>query len=399
VRGDSRLPTIVLNEGRERPIEQGNHWIFSGAIAEWPERFVNGDICEVVSARGKYLGYGYFRHGNSLAGQMLSFDHTPVEQKIHELLLTAIELRELEFAGTQTDCYRLVNGIGDSLPGLTVDKYAEALVVQISTQGMDRLKELIVDELIEQCRPKFVYEMSDMPTRKQEGLPQVRGMIYGKQKEAKVTVQENGYKFIVDFEKAHKTGLYLDQREMRRLVGERSQGKRVLNCFAYTGGFSVYAAAMGAAQVTTLDISSEVVEQAERNFSANGLDPKDEKYDFLAVDAFKFLREQGDLDYDLVILDPPAFAKQQKDIPNAVKGYREINYQAIKRMPVGSYLLTCSCSYHVDQETFQKTVGQAAQKAGKRARIIHRHRMGSDHPLNLAQAENDYLKSLLLYLD
>jgi 23S rRNA (cytosine1962-C5)-methyltransferase len=213
---------------------------------------------------------------------------------------------------------------------------------------------------------------------------------------AELTVLEYGIKFQLDVAKAQKTGLFLDQREMRRLVGEYSKGRKVLNCFAYTGGFSLYAMRGGATKVDSMDISADVMKQAELNFKINGFDITENK--FVAADVFKFLRE-SDLNYDLVILDPPAFAKKRSDIDKASGAYRDINRLAMQKMPANSFLLTCSCSYFIDEEIFQRIVFQAATMSGRKVRIVQKHHLAADHPVNIYHPEGDYLKSLLLYIE
>ena len=327
---------------------------------------------------------------------MLSFEDEPLEKTLHRHLKAALDMRRILFEGKQTDAYRLVNGEGDLLPGLIIDCYRDVLVVQISTLGMQQLKQQVVDWLIAAMQPRCIYEKSLLPSRKEEGLFDVQGALYGAVPASLIEVHENGLKFNVSVLHGQKTGFFLDHREMRQMVRGLARGKKVLNCFAYTGGFSIYAAAGNASAVDSVDISAAAMEMAERNMALNGFASLNHR--FFTDDVFQFLRDKP-LDYDLVILDPPAFAKRQKDIVAACRGYKDINRVAMQKMPKGALLLTSSCSYHVDEALFQTVVFQAAVEAKRTVKILSRHLMASDHPINICHPESDYLKSLLLYIE
>ena len=234
-----------------------------------------------------------------------------------------------------------------------------------------------------------------MPSRGEEGLQNQEGLLFGEEVD-EVEIMENKIKFIVSIKNGQKTGFFLDQREMRNWVQELSEGKKVLNCFGYTGGFSLYAMKGGATQVDTVDISTDAIGLAQKNTSLNKIDA--DKHNFIAEDVFQFLREKP-LEYDLIILDPPAFTKRKTDIIQACRGYKDINRLAIKKIPSGSLLLTSSCSYHIDEKLFQTVVFQAAAEAGRSVRIIGRHRLALDHPINIFHPEGEYLKSLLLFIE
>lgn len=385
---------VILSQGREQPILRRHHWIFSGGIQSAP-LYESGEILPVHTSRGELLGHAYFNPYSDIAGRMVSFGDVDPMSHLREQVSNAVNLRQFLFDSTQTNSYRLINGEGDGLPGLVVDRYAEALVLQSSTTGMDRLKSQIVKWLLTELPEiKCVYERSDISSRSKEKLPPVNEYLYG-QSMQEVEIMENGLKFIVDIVEGHKTGYYLDQREMRDLVGQLSNGKRVLNCFSYTGGFSMYAARGGALATNSVDISAQALDVAKRNFELNNLGGDNQ---FTPADVFKFLREEQ-LGYDLVILDPPAFAKKRSDIEAATRGYRDINRIALSKMPAGSILITCSCSYHVDQELFERIVQQAANDAKRSVKIIHKHRMAMDHVLSVHHKEADYLKSLVLWVD
>lgn len=385
---------IILKPGKEKAIRQRHHWIFSGAIAHYPE-FVDGEILPVESAKGELLGSGYFNRKSGITGRMLAFDSTPPLEALESNLNQALALRASLLASEQTTAYRLVNAEGDRLPGLIIDKYEDIIVLQIGTLGMEKLRSWIVDYLIAKLSPKSIYEKSMLPSRKEEGLQPIQNVLYGAAV-GEVLIKENGLKFIVPIVEGQKTGFFLDHRENRQWVRQLAHGKRVLNCFSYTGAFSIYALAGKARQVDSIDISSQAIDIAKRNAELNGF--SNDVAGYFTDDVFEFLRNNP-LDYDLIILDPPAFAKRQKDIIAACRGYKDINRIALQKMPKGSLLLSSSCSYHVNAELFQKVLFQAACEANRFVRIIGTHRLAIDHPINICHPEGDYLKSFLLYVE
>jgi 23S rRNA (cytosine1962-C5)-methyltransferase len=385
---------VILKAGKEKPIHHRHHWIFSGAVATLPS-FEDGECLPVYASTGENLGWGYFNRKAAIIGRMLSFDKTPPEEAIIRHLEAAMALRDALIDPQKTNTYRLVNGEGDLLPGLIIDVYHDVFVIQISTLGMRRWRPLLVDWLTKTFSPRCIYEKSLLPSRKEEGLPDEQGALFGEVPAKEVMILENGLQFLVSILHGQKTGFFLDHREMRRHVGSLAKGKRVLNCFAYTGGFSVYAAAGGAEIVNSVDISEAAMQMAKRNLELNGFLSSSNQ--FITADVFEFLRHDP-LQYDLVILDPPAFAKRQKDVVTACRGYKDINRLAMEKMPVGSILVTSSCSYHVDSSLFQTVVFQAAVEAKRTVKIIERHRMALDHPINICHPESDYLKSLVLWI-
>lgn len=392
---------VVLKPQREKAIVNRHHWIFSGAIDQIPAG-VSGELLAVYSATGLLLGSGYFNGRCSLAGRMMTFDAAPINQVIAEKITSAIALRDRFFSDTDTNAYRLINGEGDLLPGLIVDKYDQIFVVQSTTMGMDLLLPVVVEEL-KKCggqRLVGIYEKSVAAVRREESLAPRSGWLMGDMPQ-ELQVQENGLRFIVDVEGGQKTGFFLDQRQMRQQIRSLAKGRRVLNAFSFTGGFSVYALAGGAISVDSLDSSAPALLLGDRNVALNGekYPNKDFVHRSLCADAFEFLREGKEFPYDLVILDPPAFAKKQSDVLAACRGYKELNRAVISKLPQGALLLTCSCSYHVDSALFQKVVFQAAREADRTVRIVGRHQQGADQPVNLCHPEGDYLKSLLLYVN
>jgi 23S rRNA (cytosine1962-C5)-methyltransferase len=386
---------VILKREKDKAVKNRHHWIFSGAVQSYPH-FEDGQILPIYSAEEKFLGYGYFNRKSQIVGRILSFDQTLPMDSITNRLLSAWELRKRFFTGQSTNAYRLLHGEGDGIPGLTIDVYNDVFVLQSATKGIDQLKPWLIATLNHHFHPRAIYERSLLPSRKEEGLVETQGLLAGEDVQ-EVVFQENGLSFIASLLKSQKTGFFLDHREMRQLIRTLSEGKRVLNAFSYTGGFSVYALAGGAATVDSLDISQDAIEGARRNIALNGFNV--EKQQFICADIFSFLREQSNLPYDLVILDPPAFAKRKVDIVPACRGYKDINRLAMQKMPPQSLLLTSSCSHHVDESLFQKVIFQAAVEAKREVRIIGRHRLAADHPINVFHPESDYLKSLLLYIE
>lgn len=317
---------VILKLGKDKAIRNRHHWIFSGAIQLIPSDMQDGDLLPVYSSTGYLLGTGYFNRRSKIIGRMLAFDETAPLIVLKQKLDAAISLRKTLIDLETTNAYRLVNGEGDALPGLVIDIYDRVVVLQSSTLGMDRLKASIVNYLIEKLQPLAIYEKSNQSVRKEEGLKEAHGFLYGSHK-SEVEFWENGLHFTMDLNKSQKTGFFLDHREMRKWVRELAPGKKVLNAFSYTGGFSVYALAGGAKQADSMDISQEAIEAAKRHVTLNQFER--DKQQFFSADVFKFLREQDLSSYDLVILDPPAFAKKQKDIIPACRGYKDINRLAI----------------------------------------------------------------------
>lgn len=385
---------VILKRGKDKPIHSRHHWIFSGAIASSPE-FENGDILPVFSFDEQFLGYAYFHHKTSIAGRMVSFDRTSPEESIRQRIDRAIAMRKVLFDKKNTTSYRLIHSESDGIPGLIVDRYGDILVFQATTLGIERLKSMIAAHLVVILQPRSIYEKSTSPSRREEGLHDESGLLVGDIGQ-EIEIRENDLRFIVDIVHGQKTGFFLDQREMRRYVEEMSHGRRVLNCFGYTGGYSVYALRGGATSVNTVDISDDAIQLASRNVTLNNF--SDTKHREIVADAFDFLRNDP-LQYELVILDPPAFAKKKSDVVSACRGYKEINRLAMQKMPAASILVTSSCSYHIDEKLFQTVLFQAARDAGRVVRIIGRHRQASDHPVNIYHPEGEYLKSLVLFVE
>lgn len=385
---------VILKPGREKAVLKQHPWIFSGAIEQLPS-CENGEILPVFSSSGQFLAKAYFHTGNSIAGRIVTFVDEPVEAAIEQKLTAALALRQALFDREKTNAMRLVNAEGDGLAGLIADLYDDVLVLQIHTAGMERLKPLLVELFCKLLPLRGIFEKSSSGAREQEGLAESCGTLHGDCPK-EVLVKENGLLFLVPIHEGQKTGFFLDQREMRQSIATRSTGKKVLNCFAYTGGFSLFALQAGAARVDSVDSSKIACHIAQENVLLNHFDT--EKHRVIHEDVFTFLR-QNTLDYDLIILDPPAFAKKRQDVPGACSAYKEINRTAMEKMPKGSLLLTCSCSYFIDAPLFQNLLFQAALEARRSVKIISRHLQANDHPISLFHPEGEYLKGLLLHLE
>lgn len=387
------LKKVILKPGREKALRNRHPWIFSGAIDSFPP-FENGEILTVYSSNGEFLAKAYFHLENSICGRVLTFIDEPIDKAIQQRIAEAISLREKMFDREKTNCFRLINAEGDGLPGLIVDIYDDLAVVQINTQGMECLKPLIVEKLKAKLKLRGIYEKSHSAARRQEGLPNALGSLYGECPK-EILVKENGVLFLIAIEEGQKTGFFLDQREMRQLIYRLSKNKRVLNCFSYTGGFSLFALKGGAECVTSIDSSEGACRFAMENTLLNHIPLS--QHEVIRSDVFDYLRNP-EQPFDIVILDPPAFAKKRQDVNEACRGYKEINRRVLEMMPPDSYLLTCSCSHFIDEDLFQQVVFQAAIEAKREAVICSRHIQATDHPISLFHPEGEYLKGLLLHI-
>jgi 23S rRNA (cytosine1962-C5)-methyltransferase len=388
------MESVILKKGREKILYQRHHWIFSGAIASFPTEYQDGDLVAIYSSVGELLGWGFFNKGCSLAGRVVSFGREEPYVGLTRSLFRALHLRQPLLDNPQTTSCRLVNGEGDALPGLIVDKYGPYLVVQCGTLGMRKLLPFLLDRLRESIPIKGIYDKSNNQSLKEEGIAGEEATLWGEVPEY-VEIKEEGIRYSVDLKKGQKTGFFLDQREMRKMISTLSYGKRVLNGFCYTGGFTLAALQGGASHVDSVDISSSALDLCQKNVALNGFSPSQNR--FYQEDLFDFL-STSDCNYELVILDPPAFAKKKRDIPTAIKGYKRIFGLAMKKMPPQSLLLISSCSYYIFEDLFEKIVIETALEAKRAAHIIGRHRHAFDHPVNLFHPESNYLKSLLIVL-
>jgi len=388
------VKAVVLKPGRDKAVRNRHHWIFSGAIRDMPD-FEDGAILPVQSSGGELLGHGYFNRKSSITGRMIAFGAEPPEAAVRHSVERALALRAKFFDPAVTNARRLINAEGDGLPGLIADLYDDVLVIQVATLGMEKLKPFIIDLFAGALKPRTIFERSDLPARREEGLEPAEALLAGEPAE-KVRILESGISYWVSLVEGQKTGFYLDQRESRRLVRECAAGRRVLNAFAYTGSFSVCALLGGAVKADSVDSSAAAMALAQDNFELNGL--ASDSGTFFTADVFEFLREPV-LDHDFIILDPPAFAKKRTDVVAGCRGYKDINRLALQRVRTPGLVLTFSCSHFVEESLFQQVVFQAAGEAGRRVRILQRHRQAFDHPVNIYHPETAYLKGFLLYVD
>jgi len=388
----STLPKIILKKGKEKPLLRGHPWVFSGAVARIEGEVSPGDVGEIYSKEGQYLGVGHLNPASQIILRVLTQKKEPIDIAfLGERISRAARWRETFLKG-RTNAYRIINGEGDFLPGLIVDRYGETLVLQSLTAGIERLKGVLVDLLVSEMKPRTIYERSDVATRSQEGLPEVTGLLYGKEVSDRVEIEEHGCHFQVDVKGGQKTGFYLDQRENRCDLKHVSQGTRVLDCFSNTGAFSIYAGLGGAEEVTLIDSSEEALKRAEEHFHLNALGQIPHR--FIRGDAFEVLRSLKP-EYDIVILDPPPFAKRKGNLSGASRGYKDLNLQALRLSKKGGFLLTFCCSHHVSWDLFQKIIFSAAIDGGRGVQLLSRKGHPVDHPINLFHPEGEYLKGFL----
>jgi 23S rRNA (cytosine1962-C5)-methyltransferase len=387
---------IFLHKGKEEPLLRFHPWVFSGAIKSVSGAVEEGDVVEVYSSEKKLLGVGHAQVG-SIAVRMLSLAECNVDVAFwQEKLQRAYALRKAAVLNERTTCYRLAYGEADGLPGLIVDVYGGMAVLQAHSAGMYLARNEIVVALqnVYGGALKAVYDKSAATVPFKANLEAKDGYLFGK-KENEVAL-ENGLKFEVDWEGGQKTGLFLDQRDNRALLEKYSYGRNVLNMFCYTGGFSVYALRGGAASVCSVDSSARAVEQTSKNVALNF--GNEVNHQVVAADGFDFLQSIGGK-YDLIVLDPPAFAKHAGALKNALQAYRRLNAVALKQMPQGSILFTFSCSQVVSREQFRSAVFSAAVDSGRSVRILHQLAQPADHPISIYHPEGEYLKGLALYVE
>ena len=398
------LKTIFLKRGKEDSLNRNHPWIFSGAIHHSDCDLLEGDKVRVLNSEGKFIAIGHWQIG-SIAVRVLTFNNEDIDSEFYEKrLATALDvrksiglLREGDACGiNKNSTYRLVHGEGDYLPGLVIDVYEDTAVMQAHSVGMhvDRiliaqsLKKVMGDNL------KAIYYKSETTLPFKADLNQENGFLVG-HSHNDIAI-ENGLKFHIDWLKGQKTGFFVDQRDNRSLLEQYSKGRNVLNMFCYTGGFSVYSMRGGANLVHSVDSSAKAVELVNKNIDLNF--PGDKRHQAFAADAFKFLDEMT-TKYDLVVLDPPAFAKHRDALKQALRGYTKLNAKAMEKMPSGSILFTFSCSQAVNKDQFRTAIFSAAMQAGRNIRILHQLHQPADHPINIYHPEGEYLKGLVVYVE
>lgn len=391
---------IYLKRGKEESLLRFHPWIFSGAISHADKGIEEGEVVRVITEKGDFIAVGHYQIG-SIAVRVLSFHDVEInddfwESRIQAALDMRLRLQLLRDEDPQNNTFRLIHGEGDNLPGLIVDCYAKTAVMQAHSVGMHVSRHAIAEALkkVMGDRIENIYYKSETTLPYKADLGQENGFIVGGSPEN--TTVENGLKFHVDWLKGQKTGFFIDQRENRSLLEQYAKGKRVLNMFCYTGGFSVYAMRGGAEVVHSVDSSAKAIELTNQNVALNF--PDDKRHEAFCDDAFKYL-DHNDQQYDLIILDPPAFAKHRAALRNALKGYTRLNVKGFERIRRGGILFTFSCSQVVTKENFRNAVFTAAAQAGRKVRILHQLHQPADHPINIYHPEGEYLKGLVLYVE
>lgn len=392
------MKAIKLKPRKEESILRHHPWVFSGAIASLPSDVEEGELVQVLSADGRILGVGHYQIG-SIAVRILNFgDESLPDDFFRQRLLSAFRLRRsLGLMRPDNDCYRLVHGEGDFLPGLVIDVYGDTAVVQAHSPGMHFERMKIAQALTElpEAKVRNVYYKSETTLPYKAQLDPQNDYLIGKF-DGNVAV-ENGLRFNIDWLRGQKTGFFVDQRENRALLERFAKGRDVLNMFCYTGGFSVYAMRGGAAKVDSVDSSAKAAALTDANIELNF--PGDPRHKTHAVDAFKFLADMEKDAYDLIILDPPAFAKHRSALKNGLIGYRKLNAKAFEKIKSGGILFTFSCSQVVTREMFRLAVFTAAAQSGRKVRILYQLTQPADHPVDISHPEGEYLKGLVLYVE
>lgn len=390
-------PQIILKKGKEESLKRFHPWVFSGAIQAIEEGIEEGDTVCLVNRNGDFIAVGHYQEG-SIAVRVLTFEDREIDDDFwHSRISSALKMRQsIGIADSPSNnTYRLVHGEGDNLPGLIIDVYGDTAVMQAHSIGMHKVRKEIAKALVDvmESRISNVYYKSETTLPFMDATD-MNGFIYGG-RDNNVAL-ENGLKFRVDWLKGQKTGFFVDQRENRSLLEKYAAGKRVLNMFCYTGGFSFYAMRGGAQLVHSVDSSAKAIDLTRENVSLNF--PGDQRHEAFCEDAFKYLEKAGD-NYNLIILDPPAFAKHRGALHNALKGYTRLNQKALEKIERGGILFTFSCSQVVTKDHFRNAVFTAAALAKRNVRILHQLHQPADHPINIYHPEGEYLKGLVLYVE
>jgi 23S rRNA (cytosine1962-C5)-methyltransferase len=383
---------VFLKKGRETPVLRGHPWIFSGAVEKVEDDRDIG-VADVCDHQRNWLARGLYNIKSQIRVRILTWDKEPIDRDFFSRRLTQASSLRQKYLSATTNAYRIINGEGDFLPGLIVDRYGDFLVCQFFTAGIDSFKDEILASLSSLASVKGVFERSDGKVREEEGLSPSVGTLAGEAPPDLVTIEENGFKFLVDVRRGQKTGFFLDQRDNRNLLSTFTAGRTVLNCFSYSGAFSVYAFGGGAKEVISLDSSRPALELAEHNLALNGIPQANAQ--LLKGDAFAYLKE-CDTTFDIIILDPPSLAHKRSDVEAATGGYKFLNLHAFKHLNRGGFLVTFSCSQHLSIDLFQKVVFGAAVDSRRKVSVLKRLGQSFDHPVSLHHPEGEYLKGLVL---
>ena len=385
------MASVKLRKTRETSVRAGHPWIYASEIDAVEGEFKNGDIVDVLNYKGGFIGRAFYNPQSVISIRMLTTKDEPCDRNFFKRRIQ--DAWEYRCNLCDPGSCRLIYSESDFLPGLVVDKFGDYLVMQTLSLGIENIKDMIVELLVEVVNPKGIYERSDVPVRRHEGLEMTSGLLYGEIPE-RIDMRENGILFSVDVINGQKTGFFLDQKQNRAGLEQFCKDAKVLDCFCHNGSFSLHAAKFGAKSVLGVDISEDALVVARENARRNGLD----NVTFEAHNCFDHLRELTDAGekFDVVILDPPAFTKSKNTVPSALRGYKEINLRGLKLVRPGGYLVTCSCSQHVSTEMFQQMVNEAVRDSKSRVRMIEYRTQAYDHPILPAAPETKYLKCMYL---
>jgi len=390
------MNAVILKKGKEKAVLQRHPWVFSGAIESVKGKPENGEIVRTVNSKGDFLAYGFYNNQSRVAVRLLEWDDAVFidENWWRGRIQTAVNNRK-EVLNDQTNTCRLIFSEADFLPGLIVDKYSDHLSVQILNPGMEKVKEIWIDELQKQLQPKSIFDRSDATSRSHEGLDASFGLLYGSNPPDFVEVKENGIRYEVSISEGQKSGFYCDQRDNRSIVAAHASGKKVLDCFAYTGGFSLNCFQQGAESVTSVDSSALAMETLQKNIRLNNLGAK--RSIAIQSDVNKQLRKfrEEDENFDLIILDPPKYAPSRSALDRASRAYKDLNRLAMLLLNKGGLLATFSCSGAMDMPAFKQVLAWAALDAGKEVQFINQLGQPEDHPVRSSFPEGEYLKGLI----
>jgi 23S rRNA (cytosine1962-C5)-methyltransferase len=388
---------VILKQGREKSVNNRHPWIFSGAISRLEGNPSSGDVVDVWNSKARFVARGIYNEKSQIQVRLLTWNPNDAidEDFWRRRIRRALAGRQALIETPDTDAFRLIYAEADGLPGFIADQYGTWLVVQFLSLAAERYRQAILDILVDLVAPQGIYDRSEGEAREKEGLVSVTGPVWGEVPPDLIEIVENGHTFLVDIKLGQKTGFYLDQRENRQKVSKYFFNKEILNAFAYTGAFSVYAAHAGAKQIMNVDSSERALQMAERNMRRNGFGDREDVY--AAADVFEIMRSYRDNNwkFDVVILDPPKFAHSKRQVEKATQGYKDINLLGMKLIKPGGVLISFSCSGAVSPDLFQKVLFGAAVDAGRHVQIIERLSQGADHPILLTYPESEYLKGLV----
>lgn len=393
------IPELTIKQGKEKALRNRHPWIYSGSVENVSEQIDEGQIVKIKRNDNTLVGFGFFEAGRQMICRVFEYTDQEIDVFSQDYwdnkLKKAWHLRQNFILRSYTNAYRLVNAEGDFLPGLIVDIYGEVAVIQFMTAGITRLSSVIVQS-INNLGFKQIFYKSKEGIKNTELLSLKHGWLSENRDDTELEILENHIRFKINIETGLKTGFFLDQRDSRALVGYYAKDKKVLNNFSYSGGFSMYALNAGAQLVHSVDSSQKALDLCQENLEINDFDTN--KHECICTDVFDYLKNMRE-DYDLIILDPPAFAKSSKAVSNAARGYKEINLLALKNIKSGGMLFTFSCSQKIDKDLFRKIVFGAAADAHRNVKVVHQITQPADHPINIYNPETEYLKGLVLYVE